>query len=128
MVYNIRISPTFCAQYILLVLYFVYCYFQCLWGNGNYRIFTEKMTTENLVKHGFMRPLDMSLTENSNQLFLPVGCNRTQNLRFGPYSITAGVHSTRISFLQTMKPVSEVINLFFMLNSTNSDISTVNKN
>ena len=26
----------------------------------------------------------MSLTENSNQLFLPRGCNRTQNLRFGP--------------------------------------------
>ena len=29
----------------------------------------------------------MSLTENSNQLFLPEGCNRTQNLRFGPYTM-----------------------------------------
>ena len=29
----------------------------------------------------------MSLTENSSQLFLPGGCNRTQNLRFGPYTI-----------------------------------------
>ena len=28
----------------------------------------------------------MSLTENSNQVFLPGGCNRTQNLRFGPYT------------------------------------------
>ena len=28
----------------------------------------------------------MSLTENSNQLFLPGRCNRTQNLRFGPYT------------------------------------------
>ena len=26
----------------------------------------------------------MSLTEKSNQLFLPGECNRTQNLRFGP--------------------------------------------
>ena len=29
----------------------------------------------------------MSLTENSDQVFLPGGCNRTQNLRFGPYTI-----------------------------------------
>ena len=28
----------------------------------------------------------MCMTEKSNQLFLPVGCNRTQNLRFGPYT------------------------------------------
>ena len=28
----------------------------------------------------------MSLTENSAQVFLPGGCNRTQNLRFGPYT------------------------------------------
>ena len=34
----------------------------------------------------------MSLTENSDQVFLPGGggggggCNRTQNLRFGPYT------------------------------------------
>ena len=26
----------------------------------------------------------MSLTENSDQVFLPGGCNRTQNLRFWP--------------------------------------------
>ena len=30
----------------------------------------------------------MSLTENSSQLFLPGGCNRTQNLRIGPYTIS----------------------------------------
>ena len=29
----------------------------------------------------------MSLTENSDQVFLPGGCDRTQNLRFGPYTI-----------------------------------------
>ena len=29
----------------------------------------------------------MSLTENSDQVFLPGGCNRTQNLRFGPYTM-----------------------------------------
>ena len=34
--------------------------------------------------------LYMSLTENSNQPFLPWGCNRTQNLRFGPYTISHG--------------------------------------
>ena len=28
----------------------------------------------------------MPLTENSGQVFLPGGCNRTQNLRFGPYT------------------------------------------
>ena len=28
----------------------------------------------------------MPLTENSGQIFLPGGCNRTQNLRFGPYT------------------------------------------
>ena len=28
----------------------------------------------------------MSLTENGDQVFLPGGCNRTQNLRFGPYT------------------------------------------
>ena len=28
----------------------------------------------------------MSLTENSDQVFLPGGCNRTQNLKFGPYT------------------------------------------
>ena len=28
----------------------------------------------------------MSLTENRDQVFLPGGCNRTQNLRFGPYT------------------------------------------
>ena len=44
----------------------------------------QKPDHRKLVKHGFLRPPDMSLTENSNQLFLPGGCNRTQNLRFGP--------------------------------------------
>ena len=29
------------------------------------------MTIENLVKHGFNKPQDMSLTEESNQVFLP---------------------------------------------------------
>ena len=28
----------------------------------------------------------MSLTENSDQVFLPGGCNRTPNLKFGPYT------------------------------------------
>ena len=42
--------------------------------------------------------------------------------------VTAGVHFTRTSFLQTMKPVPEVIKLFFMLNSTEPDISTAHKN
>ena len=32
----------------------------------------------------------MSLTENSDQVFLPGGCNRTQNLRFGPYTTSPG--------------------------------------
>ena len=32
----------------------------------------------------------MSLTEYSDQVFLPGGCNRTQNLRFGPYTIKIG--------------------------------------
>ena len=39
----------------------------------------------------------MSLAENSNQLFLPGGCNKTQNLRFGPNTINNNelyVHKT----------------------------------
>ena len=45
------------------------------WLQAIYR----KLTTENLVKHRFPRPQDMSLTENSYQVFIPVGFNRTQN-------------------------------------------------
>ena len=42
--------PWGCLRFVILVfpdhthllfLYFVYCYFQCLWGNGDYRPFTE---------------------------------------------------------------------------------------
>ena len=32
-------------------------------------------TDHRLVKHGFLRPQDMLLTENSNQAFLPGRCN-----------------------------------------------------
>ena len=32
----------------------------------------RRLTKENLEKQGFLRPQDMSLTENSNQAFLPV--------------------------------------------------------
>ena len=32
--------------------------------------------SENIVKHGFLRPPDMFLTENSNQRFFPGGCNK----------------------------------------------------
>ena len=54
---------------ILLVLSF------CLYFNvirvtlitGLYR----RLTKENLEKHGFLRPQNMSLTENSNRVFLP---------------------------------------------------------
>ena len=38
----------------------------------------------------------MSLTENSDQVFLPGGCNRTQNLRFGPYTIYCISHSYKL--------------------------------
>ena len=40
-------------------------------------------TTEDLVKHGFQDPQDMSVTHDSNQVFLPVG---TTNLKNSPYS------------------------------------------
>ena len=39
------------------------------WLQAIYR----KLNTENLVKHGFPRPQDISLTENSDQVFLPGG-------------------------------------------------------
>ena len=42
----------------------------------------------------------MSLTENSKQVFLPVGCNRTQNLRFGPYTIMANIAQFLIGNLE----------------------------
>ena len=44
----------------------------------------QKIDHRKLSKTGVSEAPDMSLTENSNQLFLPGGCNRTQNLRFGP--------------------------------------------
>ena len=47
------------------------------------------MTTENLVKHGFLRPLDMTLTENSNQLFgggMQQTCKIAHISQFGPYT------------------------------------------
>ena len=40
----------------------------------------------------------MSLTENSNQHFLPGGCNITQNLRFDPYTIIIRSDFKTISF------------------------------
>ena len=40
----------------------------------------------------------MSLTENSDQVFLPGGRNRTQNLRFGPYTI---MHVSKFEFRKT---------------------------
>ena len=41
----------------------------------------------------------MSLTENSDQVFLPGGCNRTQNLKFGPYTIC---DNSRIAFIEAV--------------------------
>ena len=37
------------------------------------------MTTENLVKHGFPRPHDMSPTHDSNQVILPGGATKIKN-------------------------------------------------
>ena len=39
----------------------------------------QKIDHINLVKHGFLRPQDISLTENSKQLFLPGGATNSQN-------------------------------------------------
>ena len=41
----------------------------------------------------------MPLTENSGQIFLPGGFNRTQNLRFGPYT---SIHVTQVAALLTI--------------------------
>ena len=43
----------------------------------------------------------MFLTENSDQVFLPRGCNRTQNLRFGPYTIISKCHAHLQSLTKT---------------------------
>ena len=44
----------------------------------------------NLVQHGFSNTIDTYLTQDSNGSFVPEGggrCNRTQSLRFGPYTM-----------------------------------------
>ena len=39
----------------------------------------------------------MCLTDNSDQVFLPGGCNRTQNLRFGPYTNKSNITGFSLS-------------------------------
>ena len=73
------------------------------------QVIYRKVTTENLVKHGFSRPQDMSLTENSDQVSLPGGCNRTQNLRFGPY--TNKLHSMQKIIILTSSMAHALVQL-----------------
>ena len=42
----------------------------------------------------------MSLTENSDKAFLPGGCNRTQNLRFGPIHYLQIIDNERLKKLR----------------------------
>ena len=51
----------------------------------------------------------MPLTENSGQIFLPGVCNRTQNLRFGPYTKNLSVCLTDFFLLHYIK-----LELFFL--------------
>ena len=44
----------------------------------------EKLTTGNLVQHGFPSTIDVYQTHDSNEILLPMGCNDAQNFRFGP--------------------------------------------
>ena len=56
----------------------------------------------------------MSLTENSNQVFLPGGCNRTQNVKFGLFtngedrkeSMEMNTESTKYTFKGTLKALN----------------------
>ena len=62
-----------------IIKYFMCCYLHSLWVNVDYRPFTENWPQKNLVKHGFLRPQYMSLTEHSNQLFLPGVATNSRN-------------------------------------------------
>ena len=44
----------------------------------------EKLTTDILVKHGFLGTGDVDLMQGSNGVFLPRGCNGTIFFYFGP--------------------------------------------
>ena len=54
---------------ILLVLSF--CWYFNVIRITLIQAFYRRLTKENLEKHGFLRPQDMSLTKNSNQAFRP---------------------------------------------------------
>ena len=51
----------------------------------------------------------MSLTENSDQVFLPGVCNRTQNMIFGPYTNNTVDQHPHICQNKTYSPQSEDI-------------------
>ena len=56
----------------------------------------------------------MSLTENSDQVFLPGGCNRTQNLRFGPYTIFHNMYATSFDkFKLSQKKLASPLATYF---------------
>ena len=49
-----------------------------------FTVYFEKLTTDNLVKHGFPSTIDVYLMHGSNGVFLPRGCSRTFFFNFGP--------------------------------------------
>ena len=63
------------------VFFFIFLLFiQLRTSQANY----EKLTTDNLVQHGFQSSINIYLTHDINVISLPRGCNGTQIFRFGP--------------------------------------------
>ena len=46
-------------------------------GLRTLQVYYEKLTTDNLVKHGFPSTIDVYLMHGSNGVFLPRECSRT---------------------------------------------------
>ena len=72
-------------------------------------------------------PKDMSQTEISDHVFLPGGCNRTQNLRFGPYTIGEYFMKSWNRFLDDYfvpwaRSLNDLNRLHYILNSLHPSI------
>ena len=78
-------SPLMLLENISLVLYFVLLFSKLVgyhWLQAIYR----RLTKENWLNHGFLRSQDISMTVNSNQVFLP-GVGEQGSFLFAIYKV-----------------------------------------
>ena len=66
------------------------------------------MTKENIVKHGFRIPKDMSQTENSNQVSLPVAGEHGSFLYAIYKSLSAIPYKSNIRYADELQYISQM--------------------